>query len=93
MVWVLDGEIWPLFEVGSAGLLSSLDEVTLFFLETNRFLFYPSGSERETASLKMQAARLLRNAGTHLGTLFLNLFTNFKNFSYLVLIIIVLLFF
>jgi len=38
--WVLDGDIRSLFEEGSAGKLSSVDKVTLFFLETNRFLFY-----------------------------------------------------
>ena len=44
MEWVLVGEIGPLFEEGSAGKPSSVDEVTLFFLETNRSLntFYCS---------------------------------------------------
>jgi len=31
MGWILDGEIRPLFEEGSAGKLSSLNEGTLFF--------------------------------------------------------------
>jgi hypothetical protein len=71
--WVLYGEIRPLFEDASAGKLSSLDEVTLFFMETNRSLFYsyPSGIEYETSTLKLMAARFLRNVGTHPVTLYL----------------------
>jgi hypothetical protein len=56
MEWILDGEIRPLFEEESTGKLSCLDEVTLCFLETNRFLFYPSGIECETAILKLNIA-------------------------------------
>jgi hypothetical protein len=80
---VLDGETRFLFGEGPAGILSSLEEVTLLSLETNRFLDYPSGSKYEIATLKMKAALSSEtlvstdNASSHNTLLFILLYKLF----------------